>query len=375
MSRFRLEQAGIGLLIVVLIALPTAVHGWPVTVAGNIFTAALLAGGFTLLWWRSHPRQVAVLGAVLLLVPAVLQHDGWFPDSALTITALIATVAALGWHGRAAWAAGVGVGMYLLLVWLLVGGTSWIALLIVGVPGFLAGTIFRLRQETADELARREQELEEESELFAELAVRQERTRIAAELHDIIGHAISVMVIQAAAGQRLVDTDPGRTGQAFAAIADSARQGRDDLQRLVELLGGTEIAAPDLTLIEEVVTRAARNGIDVSCRFDGDREGVAAPAAHVAFRVVQEGLTNVLRHAPGAAVRVSVVGSGRGLTVCVENDPSVRARPGLVGSGRGLTGLRERVQQLGGHLSAGPTSSGGWLVEAVLPDRRIRASA
>jgi signal transduction histidine kinase len=116
------------------------------------------------------------------------------------------------------------------------------------------------------------------------------------------------------------------------------------------------------------VTRAARSGLDVSCRFEGDRDGVAAPTAHVAFRLVQESLTNALRYAPGAAVRVLVNGSGRGLIVSVENDQWVQERPGLSGTGRGLVGLRERVQELGGQLHAGPTSCGGWLVEATLPN-------
>lgn len=175
------------------------------------------------------------------------------------------------------------------------------------------------------------------------------------------------MIIQAAAGQRLVGHDPARTRAAFGAIAESARQGREDLQRFVELLGGTEVGGPDLALIEEVVTRAARSGLDVSCRFEGDRDGVAAPIAHIAFRVVQESLTNALRYAPGAAVRVLVNGTGRGLTVAVENDGSSRERPALSGTGRGLTGLRERVQQQGGQLLAGPTAAGGWLVQALLP--------
>ena len=166
-------------------------------------------------------------------------------------------------------------------------------------------------------------ELEEERELFAELAVRHERARIASELHDIVGHAISVMVIQAAAGQRLVERDPVRAEQVFTDLAESARQGHDDLRRLVELLGGMEVGGPDLSLIEEIVTRAARSGLDVSCRFEGSRDGVSAPAAHAAFRVVQESLTNALRYAPGAAVRVAVNGSGRDLTVKVENDDSI----------------------------------------------------
>ena len=364
----RFEKAGIAVLILAMVALPTAIRGWPTTIAGNVFTAALLASGLTLVWWRGHPRLIAVLGGALWLVPAFLGDYGWFPDTALAIMALLATVAALGWCGRAAWMVALCLGAYLFVLWLTLGNTSGIALVMLSVPGFFAGTVLRLRREAADELARRGRELEEERELFADLALRHERARIASELHDIVGHAISVMVIQAAAGQRLVDNDPARAKQTFAAIADSARQGKEDLQRLIDLLGGTQVAGPDLSLIEEIVTRAARSGPDVSCRFEGDRDGVAAPTAHVAFRVVQESLTNALRYAPGAAVRVLVNGSGRRLTVTVENDQSVQERPGLSGTGRGLVGLRERVQALGGQLLAGPTSRGGWLVEATLPN-------
>jgi signal transduction histidine kinase len=235
------------------------------------------------------------------------------------------------------------------------------------VPGFLAGTVLRQRGETVDQLARRGRELEEERELFAQIALRHERARIASELHDIIGHAISVMVIQAAAGQRLVGRDQARAEEAFAAIAESARQGQEDLNRLVELLGGSETSGPDLALIEEVVTRATRSGLDVSCRFEGDHDTVAAGTAHIAFRVVQESLTNALRHAPGATVRVLVDGSAGGLTVRVENDGSVQERLNVSGTGHGLAGLRERVQALDGQLRAGPTAHGGWLVEATLP--------
>jgi signal transduction histidine kinase len=362
----RLEQAGIVVLMVAVVVVPTAVHGWPSTLAGNVFVAALLGSGLTLLWWRRHPRVTAVLGGGLWLATAGLGAYGWFPDSALMIMALLATVTALAWSGRAAWAVGVGLAAYLVIFWLVL-ATSAVAVVTFSVPGFLAGTVLRLRRETADELAQRGQELEDEREMFADLSLRHERARIAAELHDIVGHAISVMIIQAAAGQRLVDNDPVRAAQAFTAIAESARQGREDLRRLLDLLGGTEVGAPDLSLIEEVVTRAARSGLDVSCRFEGDRDGVAASTAHIAFRVVQESLTNALRHAPGAAVRVRVHGSGRALTVSVENDRSTHDRPGLSGTGRGLSGLRERVQEQAGHLLVGPAPHGGWHVQATLP--------
>jgi signal transduction histidine kinase len=365
----RFEKAGIALVVLLIVAFPTALHGWPADRDGNLTTAALLVSGLALMWWRTHPRLVVVIGGGLWLGADFLGRNPaiWFPDSCLAVVAALAALVALAWTGRMAWLAGAGLGLYLFGFWLVAPETSPVAVVMFSVPGFLAGTVLRQRGEAVDELARRGRELEEERELFAQIALRHERARIASELHDIIGHAISVMVIQAAAGQRLVGRDPDRAREAFAAIAESARQGQEDLNRLVDLLGGAEVAGPDLTLIDEVVTRAARSGLDVSCRFEGDHDTIAAGTAHIAFRVVQESLTNALRHAPGAAVQVLINGSAGHLTVRVENERSVQDRLGLSGTGRGLAGLRERVQELGGQLRAGPTPRGGWLVEATVP--------
>ncbi|GAB2622109.1 hypothetical protein Aab01nite_76740 [Paractinoplanes abujensis] len=353
------EKAAIAVLVTGVVVVPTAIAGrW------SPLTVLLVAAGLTLLGWRERPRLVTAAGGTLWLAGALVAGDRWFPDPALVIMAMLAGVAALAFGGRAAWAAGAGLVAYLGLLWSIV-DSSWVALAMFSVPAFVAGTVLRLRREAARQLAERGRELEQERELFAELALRHERTRIAAELHDIVGHAISVMIIQAAAGQRLVGRDPERAAAAFDAIAASARQGRADLQRLIDLLGGTEVGAPDLSLIEEVVTRAARHGLDVTCRFEGARDGVAAPVAHIAFRVVQEGLTNALRHAPGTAVRVVVTGVERGLAVRVENGAPGREPLELGGGGRGLSGLRERVLEVGGSFSAGPVAGGGWVVEAA----------
>ena len=118
-----------------------------------------------------------------------------------------------------------------------------------------------------------------------------------------------------------------------------------------------------------MVTRAGRSGLNVTCRFEGDRDRVPEPVAHLAFRVVQESLTNALRYAPGADVRIviSVDEAGRGLAVRVENDRVAPNEAPLAGTGRGLVGLRERIQTLGGQFSAGTTGLGGWAVEARLP--------
>src|SRR5215212_3384504 len=297
-----LERSGIALGVFLLVALPTALHGWPTTLQGNLFTLLILSGGLALMWWRSHPRVASVLALGLFLL-ALAIGGGWFPDIGVAVYSLSFAVLALGWSGPSAWLVALCAAGYLVPFYLLSGESSWVAALVFTAPTYAAGTVLRLRRETADQLAMRAQELEEERELFAESALRHERARIASELHDIVGHAISVMVIQAAAGQRLVDADPARAKEAFAAISESARRGSQDLERLIELLGGSvdyEGGGPDLSLVDEVVTRAGRSGLNVTCRFEGDRDQVPAPVAHLAFRVVQERLTNALRYAPGA---------------------------------------------------------------------------
>lgn len=361
----RYEPYVIATVVLALIALPIAVHGRPETPVETLSAVCLIGSGLSLCWWRSHPREVVVAGAALLGV-ALLVHEGYAPDTSLAIFSSLALLLALCWSGRAALvAAGCGA-VYLVVCYLLV-VPSPVALLMFSVPAYVAGTVYRQKDRAVAELALRGEELEAERELFAAVARRHERARIAAELHDIVGHALSVMVVQAAAGQRLVDRDPQAASATLAAIAESAEQGRQDLARLVELLGGTEVESPDLSLIDEVVDRAARSGLDVTCRFEGDRDGVPAQAAHVAYRVVQEGLTNALRYAPSAPVRVQVEGADRGLVVRVQNDPAPASPPVLSGTGHGLAGLHERVVALGGRFHAGPTPAGGWSLEARLP--------
>jgi signal transduction histidine kinase len=369
-ARHRLEQLGVAIGVLLLVVVPTAVHGWPTTLEGNVFTGLLVGGGLSLMWWRSRPRVASVLSLGLFLGAVVF--DGWFPDVGVALFSVSFAVLALGWSGRTAWLVALCGLAYLVPFYYLAEIDSWVAALMFTVPPYLAGTALRLRKETAAELAIRAQELEDERELFAQIALRHERARIASELHDIVGHAISVMVIQAAAGQRLVDVDPERADEAFAAISESARQGQRDLERLIELLSGTDAdddGAADLSLLDEVVTRAGRSGLNVTCRFEGDRERISEPVAHLAFRVVQESLTNALKYAPGADVRIviSVDDGARGLAVRVENDRAESPDASLVGTGRGLVGLRERIQTLGGQFSAGATGVGGWAVEAHLP--------
>ncbi|HMN97817.1 MAG TPA: histidine kinase [Miltoncostaeaceae bacterium] len=258
------------------------------------------------------------------------------------------------------------------------GASVWAAVLVgdspapylfIPVAGWGAGRGLRERALVADELAERARELEAEREAYAALSVRYERARIASELHDIVAHAISVMVVQATAGQRLAPHDPEATAETFEAIAGAARQAEHEMGLLVELLADERAtgADADIALVEDLVARASGSGLDVTLVLGGDRSGVAPEAARLAYRVVQEGLTNALRYAAGAPVTVRVSGDSAALAVDVVNGP-VRGEPSLagVGTGNGLRGLRERVEAAGGTLDAGP-EGGGWRLGARLP--------
>jgi signal transduction histidine kinase len=226
------------------------------------------------------------------------------------------------------------------------------------------GRFVRSRRDLTEQLAARGRELEAERSMFAAEAVRYERARIARELHDIVAHCVSVMVIQASAGRRLAATDPVSAGEAFDAIGDIARQAESEIGRLFALL--TRGEQDSVRLIGELVARAGAAGLSVSCRFAGS---LSAQVPDVAYRVVQESLTNALKHAPGAQVEILITGSAGQVEVDVCNGPAVAPPSGLErsGGGRGLAGMRERVTACGGEISVGPADGGGWRVVAILP--------
>jgi signal transduction histidine kinase len=318
---------------------------------------------------RSHPRSTWLFAGALVLAAAALGRLSG--DDAFSLYPLVAAHAFCAgrfdphWNGLGglAWLSATTVAAAPLA------HTNMPPFVFITVTAWGAGRALRERDQVARQLERRAQELEEEREAYARLSVRYERTRIASELHDIVAHAISVMVVQASAGQRLAARDPDATAEAFGSIADAARQAEQDLGRLVALLGDENLvgAAPDIALVEELVTRASRSGLDVTLRLEGEREGLPAEVAEAAYHVVQEGLTNALRYAAGAPVRVLVRGGAGRLLVEVTNDPAAaeRALAGA-GAGTGLRGLRERVAACGGELEAGPTATGGWEVRARL---------
>jgi signal transduction histidine kinase len=237
---------------------------------------------------------------------------------------------------------------------------------------WLVGRVVLSRRRMTEQLRARNAELQAEQELFALESVRYERARIGRELHDIVAHCLSVMVVQASAGQRMPTGDRDGVAEALESVAEAAAQAQAEIGRLVELLSGNEPAGPPprLEMVDELVRRASDTGLVVSCRFAGRCDRLAADASEAAYRVVQEALTNALKHAPGAPVDITIQDQDAELEVRVVN-AAARQRPsGLERSGGsfGLAGMRDRVAACGGRLTCGPTAAGGWQVSALLPN-------
>jgi signal transduction histidine kinase len=250
------------------------------------------------------------------------------------------------------------------------GGFNPFVLVITFGP-WLAGALVRERQQMARRLEEVGRELESESQLLAEQAVKLERTRIARELHDIVAHCVSVMVVQAYAGERLMATDPDSASEAFEHIAEAADQARQEIAYLVDLLDGesTSPSAGDLARsLSDLAAGAAATGLDVELHVTGNPEVVSAAASAVAYRVVQEGVTNALKHSPGAPIVIAVDCNSDLRVDVVNSSPQEASAPlGSTGGGRGLSGIRERVSAAGGSFTAGPEPAGAWRVSVRIP--------
>jgi signal transduction histidine kinase len=236
-------------------------------------------------------------------------------------------------------------------------------LLIVGL--WLAGDALRSLRERTDRLER-------ERELAARIAVVDERERIARELHDVVAHGVSLMVIQAGAARRVLGRDAGRAGEALLAVEAGGRDALTELRRMLGLLAGdgrpepTADAQPGLDQIGALADRMRGAGMAVDLRVEGARRQLPSGLELAAYRVVQEALTNVSKHARGARTEVLVQLSQHELRLEI-SDSGGSAAPDAAGAGRGLLGMRERVTAYGGELEAGPHPDGGFTVCARLP--------
>lgn len=342
----------------------------------------VLASTVPLAWRRRWP--VAVLVAVS--VPeCVLQANEMVGAGFLNV--LIAAYS-LGAYvkGRRLWVSGSITSACLIgfvAVGVAVDGVEVEALISTSVlylGSIVLGDNMRRRRERAEELVERAERAERERELLAAQQVRHERTRIAREMHDVVAHSLSVMIIQAGAARRQVRANPDRATESLEAIEATGREAMHEMRRILGVLrdeGGDAASAdgrapqPSLGSLGDLVAAAA--DLPVSLRTDGDLSTLPAAVELSAFRVVQEALTNVRRHAgPVRRVEVSVERTDAGLVVLVDDDGRGASVPSG-DPGFGLVGMRERVGMFGGRLEAGPRTGGGWRVRAVFPERGMAA--
>jgi signal transduction histidine kinase len=338
---------------------------------------ALLVGAATVLARHRQPVIAAAAGAVTYVIAVA---TGSFNESGSSVSGALVTVGVLLWTVVLSFALGSfrpvrwsAVGLALVIV-----VTQWDDLnsnfnpfpTMLAVGPWLVGWLLRSHRDLVAALDARGQELVSERQRYAAEAVRYERARIARELHDVVAHCMSIVVVQASAGQRLDDADRAITDQLLDDIRELARQAESDMAGLTRLLTGDFGSARPLSVavLDQLAERARSAGTPVEITVTGDVDVIPANAAAALARVLQEGLTNAIKHAPRAAVVVNLNAGSQRTLLDIRNDPAdAESMPLRVQGGNGLRGLAERLTELGGTLHGQPTPSGGWLLSAVIP--------
>ncbi|MER8057900.1 MULTISPECIES: histidine kinase [unclassified Streptomyces] len=375
-----------------LFCLPDLLHGGVVDADGprrfrlasaRLPVAAMLAAQaglvLPLLWRRRRPATAfAAVAAVFVLqwaLGAALHAD----------VALFIALYSLALHGRPRqlpWACAV-MGLALVLVAVRVSVVVSVAdtlffLLSTATAALALGLVIRIRRAQLAALRDRAARLETERDQRSRLAAASERARVAREMHDIVGHHLSVVITLADAGvcaaTGATAAGSGRGTEALGLIGDTGRQALAELRRVLGVLRDTDAPSagpelspqPGLADLDALCHGVRAAGLDVVYRSTGKAEALDGGVQLTVYRIVQEAMTNTLKHA-GAGTRVDLaidVGEDRlGIQV---RDTGTTVRAGRRPDGQGLSGMRERVALYGGHLSAGPAPGGGWTVAAAL---------
>jgi signal transduction histidine kinase len=241
---------------------------------------------------------------------------------------------------------------------------------------WLVGLGWYRRTAYAAVLQERAERAERERETAARAAVAEERARIARELHDVVAHSVSVMTLQTGAVRRLLRADQAREREALDAVERTGREALVELRRLLGVLRGPDEQAelapqPGLSELQALVTRTEAAGLPVELRIEGEAAQLPAGIDLSAYRIVQEALTNSLKHAGAARAEVAVRYRPDAIHIEVSDDGRGPARGN--GNGQGLVGMRERASLYGGELSAGAREGGGFVVRARLPLPAVEA--
>lgn len=341
----------------------------------DVFGIVLLLLGPAALWWRrDHPASVLIGCFVLTMTFLWLPY----PDGPVYGPLIVALITAVTAARRVAAYAVVAAAVLLSLLRPMALGLDSASLLqTAGLAAwvlFLAavGEVVRYRRALAD--AERQQlamTLQVQTDEVRRRAV-EDRLHLARELHDVLGHHLAAIHVQANAGLELFAQDPQAVSERLRAVRDASRSALLDVQAFLDALHEPDDLAPrgpavSLADLDRLVAPARAGGVPVRTRVEGSVRPVPAGVDLAAGRVIQEALTNVLRHAGRPDTGVSVSYGPGTLTVRVDNGPATAALVPAAGGGRGILGMRARVGELGGKLTAGPTAEHDWSVVAELP--------
>lgn len=370
--------------------------------AGDPLLGGAVAAAYAvevLRWDASRPGVLMALGALAGLGLALRRRSpllgfalamggvhvisrlepGFDDDSSALVATFFVSLYSLGRHavGVERWLGGLGLLAVMVAFALSESGAPdagdiGFAVLFVGTP-WAAGLAIRLRLDRERSLTEHNETLRRDQEARARAAVTAERARIARELHDVVSHAIAVTVLQARGGRRMLGRDDTAVREALDAIEATNTAALGDMRRLLAVLRDTEdpeerraAPQPSLAHVSDLVDRVRSTGLAVDLEVEGD-PALAPPGVDLSgYRIVQETLTNVIRHAgPGARARVQVRFRPTEVSITVTDDG--RAYPSTQRAGQGLVGIRERVAVIGGRVVAGPGPEGGFEVSAHLP--------
>jgi signal transduction histidine kinase len=342
---------------------------------GSLLLQILLIGaGYSMLAWRRTQPVLAGAGMFACWIAAntllVELHNLQFP-----LIAVLAMCYGMGAYttGRAAWLAPVVIvaGMTGVIVSFSQDVfTDYIFPTAFALIAWLAGRGLRTRSQLTEELHEAAVQAQEAHERDVVRAAAEERRRIAREMHDVVAHSVSVMVVQAGGARRILERDPRRAVEAAAHIEDVGRAALTEMRRLLGVLGAgdDDVRAPQPTLreLDHLVERSRAAGLPVTLVVQGAPQPLPPGKDLAAYRVVQEALTNAIKHAGAAPTSVTVRWESSWLELAIV-DRGGKAMNGSNGSGHGLVGMEERMRLYDGSLKAGPVAGGGFEVVARLP--------
>ena len=356
-------------------------HG---TAAGAMAVSAVMCVAIALR--RRWPEKMLLLAAATGLAQLVLDVEPVAADFAMLV--IVYTVAATGarWASRFALVSGLAAATLAQIRWPQE-ETSSAGLVAIAVfqtvPFALAwvlGDSMRTRRAYFAQLEERAARLEKEREAQAKVAVAAERARIARELHDVVAHNVSVMVVQADGAAYVLDSAPDQAKKALETISSTGRQALAEMRRLLGVLrtgehkeAGEYVPQPDVEQIDDLVEQCRTSGLPVDFKVEGTPRPLPSGVELTAYRIVQEALTNTRKHGgPNTGASVRLVYFDDGLGLLVEDDGKgapheLYEEGGADGQGHGLIGMRERVGMVGGTLDAGPRPGGGFRISALLP--------